>query len=124
MTRRQRESSFLQPTWIGKMWKRTSRSSSSSTSTTTPNLERQDSLEKLDTAIANLQDERRQAIARNPALALLEPRSKNTNILLNQASALSADRRRDAGNPKNDATPISKALIDALNNTAESWIKA
>ncbi|WP_247537891.1 hypothetical protein [Ralstonia pseudosolanacearum] len=95
----------------------------SSTSTSTPNLERENSLERLDTAIGNLQQARRGALERNPALALLEPRSKNTEKLLVEASGLSANRHRSDGKSKN-ATPDSQGLIDGLNSLAESWMKA
>ncbi|PMS13758.1 hypothetical protein FNF07_23440 [Trinickia caryophylli] len=59
-------------------------------------------------------------------MALLEPRNKNTEELLQQASALSADRRRTAGRPasNNNAVPNSQDLIDALNSTAQSWMRA
>lgn len=96
----------------------------SSTSTSTPNLARENSLVQLDTAIGNLQDARRDAVKRNPALALFEKRHKNTDKLLEQASGLSANRHRSDGKSKNDATPDSQALIDALNSNAESWMKA
>ncbi|MFV0918626.1 hypothetical protein ACI2VP_17345 [Ralstonia nicotianae] len=79
--------------------------------------------EQLDTAIGNLQDARRKATQKNPALALFESRNKNTDKLLEQASAISANHHRNAG-AKNDAMPDSTNLIDALNNAAESWIKA
>ncbi|CBJ38748.1 conserved protein of unknown function [Ralstonia solanacearum CMR15] len=92
----------------------------SSTSTSTPNL----ALDRLDTAIAKLQDARRDAVKRNPALALFEKRHKNTDNLLEQASGLSANRYRTDGKSKNDATPDSQVLIDALNSNAESWMKA
>lgn len=93
-------------------------SSSASTSTQTGN-----AIEQLDTAIGNLQDARRKATQKNPALALFESRNKNTDKLLEQASAISANHHRNAGG-KNDATPDSTALIDALNSTAASWMKA
>ncbi|MHA6893475.1 hypothetical protein ACQUJT_05240 [Ralstonia pseudosolanacearum] len=96
----------------------------SSTSTSTPNLARENSLERLDTAIGKLQDARRDAVKRNPALALFEKRHKNTDNLLEQASGLSADRHRNAGTSKNDSTPDSQALVNALNSNAESWMKA
>ncbi|MHA6878434.1 hypothetical protein [Ralstonia pseudosolanacearum] len=96
----------------------------SSTSTSTPNLERENSLERLDTAIGNLQQARRGALERNPALALLEPRSKNTEKLLVEACGLSSNRHRSDGKSKNDATPDSQGLIAGLNSLAESWMKA
>ncbi|AST27410.1 hypothetical protein [Ralstonia pseudosolanacearum] len=100
------------------MRNRISGSSSASTSTQTGN-----AIEQLDTAIGNLQDARRKATQKNPALALFESRNKNTDKLLEQASAISANHHRNAGG-KNDATPDSTALIDALNSTAASWMKA
>ncbi|MEF9387445.1 hypothetical protein V4890_17735 [Ralstonia solanacearum species complex bacterium KE056] len=96
----------------------------SSTSTSTPNLARENSLERLDTAIGDLQQARRDAVKRNPALALFSSRNNNTDSLLEQASSLSANRHRTAGKSKNDATPDSQGLIDGLNSLAKAWMKA
>ncbi|MHA6823510.1 hypothetical protein [Ralstonia pseudosolanacearum] len=93
-------------------------------STSTPSLARENSLERLDTAIGKLQDARRDAVERNPALALFEKRNKNTDNLLEQASALSASRHRNAGTAISGATLDSQTLIDGLNTNAESWMKA
>ncbi|BCL92303.1 hypothetical protein [Ralstonia pseudosolanacearum] len=100
------------------MRNRISGSSSASTSTQTGN-----AIEQLDTAIGNLHDARRKATQKNPALALFESRNKNTDNLLAQASAISANNHRNAGK-KNDATPDSTDLINALNSAAAAWMKA
>ncbi|QQV57129.1 hypothetical protein JK151_06760 [Ralstonia syzygii subsp. celebesensis] len=80
------------------------------------------SIGPLDAAIANLQQQRREATKRNPALALFAPRIKNTEKLLEQASALSADRQRGATH--NDSLPDSDTLIAAMDALANSWMKA
>ncbi|MCK4154689.1 hypothetical protein [Ralstonia pseudosolanacearum] len=86
---------------------------SSSASATTQNHEPESAIERLDMAIGNLQDARREATQKNPALALFTSRNKNTDKLLEQASAISANHHRNAG-AKNDAMPDSTNLIDAL----------
>ncbi|AXV77004.1 MULTISPECIES: hypothetical protein [Ralstonia solanacearum species complex] len=96
---------------------------SSSASTTTQNFESENAIEQLDTAIGNLQHARREATKKNPALALFASRNSNTDTLLQQASAISANHHRNAGT-KNDAMPDSTDLINALNSAAASWMKA
>ncbi|AXV84771.1 hypothetical protein CJO92_22535 (plasmid) [Ralstonia solanacearum] len=59
-------------------------------------------------------------------MALLEPRNKNTEVVLEQVRALSANRLRAAEGAAthNDALPDSETLITAMNKLANSWMKA